>query len=471
MTGLLEKLEWQSLQKHCDDLNGENSIFSMSISMEALNWECFHPRVTDEIKDRLIKLSYACQLPERVEDLFQGKIVNVSANLPALHTQLRESPLADEYRENLNLMREISRKIQDKKWMGYTGKPIQNILHIGIGGSDLSQRLVCYALEKYTNTDLEIYFVANIDPHEMDRALKKLNPETTLVIIASKSFSTLETQMNMDSAMEWLKSPQAIQKQVVVITAYPEKIMQRYSDVLRANIIKIPLGIGGRYSIWSAMGLIAMIAIGYENFQDFLKGGHAMDEHFRYTPYEKNIPVLLGLFGVWNINFLHCETHAIIPYAERLRYLPVHLQQLDMESNGKSKTAFGEEIDYATGPVIWGGVGSNSQHSFHQLLHQGTHTIPVDFIMVQHSKEEMSRDQRFVWLNSNCQTQIQAMAKNPRCLVNLITLNGLTPYSLGALIALYEHKVFVQSQIWSVNPFDQPGVEEAKTLAKKMMLG
>lgn len=476
---LTESPEWQSLQTHYDTLTvnerlkKERAVFSMN--MEALNLSCFYPHVTEETQKKLIQLARASRLSEQIENLFQGKSVNVSENLPALHTAMREVNPSSDVQENLNKMREISDKIRQKRWLGYTGKPIQNILHIGIGGSDLSQRLTCHALEKYADTDITIQYTANIDPDDMESALKKSNPETTLIIIASKSFSTLETQMNTDRAMEWLQQSagkqnlfSVIQQQVIAITAYPDKIIQRY-PVARENILLIPLGIGGRYSIWSAMGLVLAIAVGFDHFKLFLAGAHSMDRHFRETPFEKNMPVMLALMGIWNINFFHCQTQGIIPYSERLFYLPAHLQQLDMESNGKSITISGEKVDYATGPVVWGGIGCNSQHSFHQLLHQGTHLVPIDFIMIQPSNENMKKDPRLLCLNSNCKAQVQTLSEKKSCFVNLIVLNDLTPYTLGSLMAFYEHKIFVQSQIWNINPFDQPGVEEAKLRAREMI--
>ncbi len=479
MRSLLTRPEWLALKTHCEELNFKNKENkkanelknSFILHTDALDLNCFYPHVTIQTQKLLTQLAIACELSEKVKNLFEGKIVNISENLAALHTQMRDDNPSLECQNNLEKIREVSEKIRNKKWLGYTGKPVEAILHIGIGGSDLCQRLTCHALDKYANPSIAIYFVANIDPEEMEGALKKLNPETTLIIMASKSFSTLETQMNMDRALQWLESPAAIQKQVIAVTAYADRITQRNPNVSAENILSVPLGIGGRYSIWSAMGLVLAVAIGFEQFKEFLHGAHVMDKHFRETPYEQNIPVMLALTGIWNINFFHCQTHAIIPYSERLFYFPNHLQQLDMESNGKSETIDGEKVNYATGPIVWGGIGCNSQHSFHQLLHQGTHLVPVDFVMINHSKEAMEKDPRLAWLNSNCKAQVQAMFNNPHCIVNLITLNTLTPYTLGALIALYEHKIFVQSQIWGVNPFDQPGVEEAKILAKKMMLG
>lgn len=478
MTSLINFPEWHVLQSHHASLKQKWPVSVelplVNITLDnALRLAGFYQNLTHETLHYLIDLANASHLKQGIENLFQGEIVNPSENLPALHTALRSENLSSDMQKNREKVRLFSDKIVRKAWLGYTGKPVKNILHIGIGGSDLGQRLTCQALEGYANLALsagiQLHFVANIDPDEMDMALKKLDPETTLIILASKSFSTLETQMNMDKAVAWMEVPQAIFQQIIVITAYPDRVLARYSHINLEYILTIPLGVGGRYSIWSAMGLVLSIWIGFENFEAFLNGAQAMDLHFRTVPFEQNIPVLMALMGIWNINFVGCGTQAIIPYAQRLSHFPAYLQQLDMESNGKSITISGETVNYATGPIIWGGVGSNSQHSFHQLLHQGTHTIPVDFIKVQSFDAEKQGDAYRHCLNVNCDTQAQVMANNPHCFVNMITLNGLTPFTLGALMALYEHKIFVQSQIWQINPFDQPGVEEAKVLAKKML--
>lgn len=475
MIKLSSRPEWHDLLNHAASLKNSDkqqkeqkdenaSLFSLD--MDALNVTCLYHHATKETQNRLVQLADASALSEKISDLFLQKPVNVSENLPASHTVLRDDITSPEIQATYENMRQISEKITQHTWLGYTGKPIQDIIHIGIGGSDLSQRLTCQALHHFATSTIPIHFVANIDPDEMDDILKKCHPETTLVIMASKSFVTLETCINFDHAVQWLSDSRAIQTQIIAITAYPERAQKRY-PIPSEHILTIPLGIGGRYSIWSAMGLALMITIGFENFNAFLHGAHAMDKHFRYTPLEENIPVMLALMGIWNINFAHCQTHALIPYSQRLAYLPMYLQQLDMESNGKSMTAHNESIDYATGPIVWGGIGSNSQHSFHQLLHQGTHAVSVDFLMVA-LEENKKYDQRRYWLNGNCSAQVQTLSKNPRCFVNLITLKELTPYTLGALLALYEHKIYAQSCIWEINPFDQPGVEEAKRVAQEL---
>ncbi len=470
MTSITQSTEWQILKKHCDELTRSKTEFKnplLSLSIEPLSIDCFYQQTTLKTQEYLINLAQKVNLSERIEDLFQGKPINVSENRAALHTALRDIPnLRPEVKDCLQKMRNISEKIRHQDWLGYTGKPIQSILHIGIGGSDLSQRLTVHALKKYALSHLDIHFAANIDPEEMESILPKLDPETTLIIVASKSFSTKETQINLERAIQWLNNPEAVMSQVIAITACPEKILAQY-NILPENILPIWDWVGGRYSIWSAMGLVLMIVIGYENFCDFLRGAYVMDQHFRTTSFEKNIPVMLALMGIWNINFFHCQTHAIIPYAYQLKHLLPHLQQLEMESNGKSMTVTSKKVDYATGAILWGGVGSNSQHSFHQLLYQGSHLAPVDFITIKNENTDMRRR----LLNANCHAQIQALLKNePTAFIHLITLNDLTPYTLGALLAMYEHKVFVQSQIWDINPFDQPGVELGKKLLQEMLI-
>ncbi len=466
MTKLTISPAWKNLALHREEISNLKSQPNeplFSLSTDALSMDCFYQKATLQTKQYLIELAKQACLPERIEDLFQGKPLNISEKRAALHTALRDTEnLRPEIKNCLDRMRQMSEKIRSKSWIGYTGKPIQSILHIGIGGSDLSQRLTVSALKKYRDSDIDIHFVANIDPEEIDDTLLDLNPETTLVIVASKSFSTKETQMNFEKAMKWLSHPEAISCQVIAVTACAEKAL--HYNLSSENILPIWDWVGGRYSIWSAMGFVLMIAIGYEHFIQFLKGAHAMDDHFRATPFENNIPVMLALMGIWSINFFHCQTKAIIPYSHQLTHLLAHLQQLEMESNGKSKTILGEQVDYATGSILWGGVGCNSQHSFHQLLHQGTHLLPIDFITIENNDNFSSH-----WLRVNCLAQIQAILKNSQSFIHLINLKALTPYTLGSLMALYEHKVFVQSQVWQINPFDQPGVELGKGLAHKVL--
>jgi len=484
MVKLTDSPQWHELEAHAHMLKlpeHERNRFTgknlFLIETEMLSLDYSRHCLTDKTKKLLIQLAEACDLKSKVKALFQGEPVNISENLPALHTALRDFEVSSliyhgkdilvDIRQCFKRIQNISEKIRCKKWLGYSGKPITDIVHIGVGGSDLSQRMTCYALKPYSDLTVNIHFTANIDPDEMEEVLQKLHPETTLFIIASKSFSTQETLLNGDRAAAWLGSHAAARAQILAITACPEKAVERYGMPIE-NVLPVWAWVGGRYSIWSAMGLILAISIGFDHFEAFLKGAHAMDKHFQAMPFEKNMPVILALMGIWNINFFDCQTHAIIPYSQRLLYLVNHLQQLDMESNGKSLTALGEPVNYATGPIVWGGIGCNSQHSFHQLLHQGTHQTPVDFIVVEKDNQELHCQK--AWLNANCQAQIEALTRRrwPYA-INLITLKSLTPYTLGALMALYEHKIFVQSQIWGINPFDQPGVEESKQLASKIM--
>lgn len=470
MTHLTISAAWKKLERHRREIERNLNVSPkkplFSLSHENLLLDCFYQKANLHTQQYLIELAKQENLLERIEDLFQGKPLNVSENRSALHTALRDLPnLRPEVQDCLNKMCYISEKIRCQNWLGYTGKSIKSILHIGIGGSDLSQRLTVHALKKYVSHDFDIHFVANVDPDEMDHILPKLDPETTLIIVASKSFSTKETQMNLEKAIQWLGNPKAVLCQVIAVTAKPEKILEKHALNIQ-NILPIWDWVGGRYSIWSAMGLILMIAIGYQNFLDFLKGAHEMDKHFRYTPFEKNVPVMLALMGIWTANFFDCQTHAIIPYSHRLTHLLPHLQQLEMESNGKSITIHGEKVNYSTSAILWGGVGCNSQHSFHQLLHQGTHHTPIDFIVTASQNED---DNHTRLLKTNCHAQIKALLQHEKSFIHLITLNDITPATLGALMAMYEHKVFTQSQIWNLNPFDQPGVELGKNISLEVL--
>jgi glucose-6-phosphate isomerase len=336
-----------------------------------------------------------------------------------------------------------------------------DIVNIGIGGPDLGPVLVTDALTSYQSEKLQCHFISNVDPEQINTLFKKLDPKMTLFIVSSKSFNTLETLTNAQIAKDW----SGIKENFLAVTAEAERAIT--FGILPENIFTIWDWVGGRYSVWSAVGLPIAIMIGMDQFREFLAGAHSMDHHFQSTPFEKNMPVISALVGIWYINFWNAHTQAIIPYTNALQYLPAYLQQLDMESNGKSVRKDGTPVDYDTGPIIWGGVGCNSQHAFHQLLYQGTRFVPIDFIA--------SRDKEF--LLASCLSQAQALLQgktekesyktisgNHPC--NLLTCEQLTPFALGALLALYEHKVFVQGAIWGINSFDQWGVELGKQLLK-----
>ncbi|MEX1237824.1 MAG: glucose-6-phosphate isomerase, partial [Pseudomonadales bacterium] len=433
----------------------------------------------------------ANELPHRVQLMMLGDIVNTTENRRALHTLLRTranqvpEQLTDEARkvqDTLARMEAIADAIRSGNWTGYNDTRIRNIIHIGIGGSYLGPRMVAEALTPYASTGITCHYVANVDGHHIDKVLKDLSPEETLVIIASKTFTTLETRVNADSVRQWLltKIPEAdLGRHVIAVTNNLEAATR--FGINEGNLLPLWEWVGGRYSLWSAVGLPIAITHGFKTFRALLDGAAAMDRHFDEAPWPDNMPMMLALLGIWYHNFHGAQSHAILPYDHRLRLLPAHLQQLDMESNGKSVTGTGVPVSWNTGPVIWGGEGTNGQHAFHQLLHQGTRFVGIDFILPL--KPHHKRPEHHDWLVANCFAQSQALMQGRgykeiegdpdtrahRAMPgnrpsNTILMDKLTPETLGALISLYEHKVFCQAMIWHINPFDQWGVELGKEL-------
>lgn len=439
--------------------------------------------------------------------MFAGKKINSTEHRSVLHVALRaprgKTLVVDGHDINrdvhavLDRIQAFTESVRSGNWLGYTGKPITDIINIGIGGSDLGPEMVCRALRTYIHPRLKLHFVANVDGHDLDAALQNVNPETTLFIIASKTFTTAETMMNAHSARRWfLKSGNEadLPKHFVAVSTNTDAVKTFGIDP--ANMFQFWDWVGGRYSVWSAIGLPVALAVGYERFAEFLAGAHAMDEHFRTAPLERNMPVLLGLIGVWYRNFFDTDSVSIAPYHQDLGQFPAYLQQLEMESNGKRVTKDGTPVDVATCPVIWGDVGTNGQHAYFQLLHQGTDVIPVDFITALKPRHDLIGHHAALLANCFAQSEAfmrgktedevrtelhsQGMAADEiEALVphkifpgnrpsNTILLDALTPSALGALIALYEHKVFVQGVIWGVNSFDQWGVELGKVLAKNI---
>lgn len=509
---ILETLpEWSLLKKHQPTIAGKHlrELFTQdperfqTFSLEAAglfldyskNW------IIPETLHYLCQLAVARGLPEKIQALFQGDLVNSTENQPALHPLLRNvSRSSKELDETLTKMAAYAEKIAQKQWKGYTGLPITDIVNIGIGGSHLGPQLVCEALTAFQSIPLRCHFVSNADYQNLHTVLQTLNPETTLFIISSKSFQTKETLLNAKTAQQWLinKSNQPLknlQPQFLAVTAMPKFAID--FGIHEKNIFTLPKAVGGRYSVWSAIGLPIVLSMGMENFQQFLSGAYAMDMHFISADFSQNMPVILALLGIWQINFFDTKTHAILPYCEQLKKLPAYLQQLEMESNGKSVTQSGEKIHYHTSPVIWGEIGTNGQHAFHQLLHQGTQVVPADFILPLENTHTFTEHHHL--LVSSCFSQSQALMQGktwseayqelttlgyseetakqlaPHCVLpgnrpsNTILLPRLTPFSLGALLALYEHKVFTQSVIWDINCFDQWGVELGKQLADKIL--
>jgi glucose-6-phosphate isomerase len=457
-------------------------------------------RVTDETLGLLRELARQSGLPERIEAMFTGQKINITENRAVLHVALRAPRDADirvdgvnvvpAVHEVLDRMAEFADRIRNRTWLGHTGKPIVNIVNIGIGGSDLGPVMAYEALRHYTDRGLTLRFVSNVDGTDFAEATHDLDPAETLFIVASKTFTTLETMTNANTARDWLlaalNDKSAIAKHFVALSTNSDAVSAFGIDVM--NMFGFWDWVGGRYSMDSAIGLSTMIAIGPQAFREMLDGFHAMDEHFRTAPLEQNLPAILGLLTVWYADFFGAQTQAVLPYDQYLKRFPAYLQQLTMESNGKHVTLAGDTVDYATSPVYWGEPGTNGQHSFYQLIHQGTELIPADFLGFTHSLNPLGDHHDL--LNANVFAQGEALAfgktaeqvkaeGTPNWLVphrvfdgnrpsNTMLLDQLTPFALGSLIALYEHSVFVQGTVWSINSFDQWGVELGKVLAKKV---
>ncbi len=494
--------EWQALTEHFslnqqislkqlwnEDANRfqQYSARAAGILLDYSNNHCRHETIS-----LLLKLAERAGLPDAIDALFSGQQVNVSENTPALHTALRnfsdkklfindgQHEILAPIRQTLSDMRFLSDRIRQGRYCGFSGEPLKHIVHIGIGGSHLGPEMVLQALSAvHPQADLDFHFVANLDVSEINHCLRRCHPENTLFIVASKSFRTRETLVNLRHALDWLRAAgadaNAISQQVIAVSAAEvDSVFQPLLGDHTPPILCLPLWdwVSGRYSVWSAIGLSIAVAFGMSVFEDFLKGAHAMDLHLSTTDLAANLPVILGLLSVWYTNFFHCQSQAIIPYHQNLALLPAYLQQLHMESLGKRVSRTGEPLDYATGGVIWGGVGTNSQHSFHQLLLQGTHLIPCDFILPLKTPEHEA-------MVANCLAQSDVFtsgyeatgehAQQQRIIGNrahnLLMLDDIDASSLGALLALYEHKVYVQSVIWQINPFDQWGIQRGKQLA------
>jgi glucose-6-phosphate isomerase len=462
--------------------------------------------ITAQTRDLLVGLANEVDLKGAIKALFEGEIINASENRPALHTALRR-PVGDRLLVNgvnvmpdvhkvLNQITDLVGRIHDGLWRGYTEKPITDVVNIGIGGSFLGPELVSEALLSYAQKGVRCHYLANIDGSEFHELTMKLRAETTLFIVSSKSFNTLETLKNAQAARAWYLAQGGSEAELYrhFIAVSSNNAAAVAFGIREENIFPMWDWVGGRYSLWSAIGLPIALAIGMSNFKELLSGAYSMDQHFQSAPFEQNMPVLLALLGVWYGNFWGAQSHAILPYDHYLRNITKHLQQLDMESNGKSVRQDGTPVSTDTGPVIWGGVGCNGQHAYHQLLHQGTQLIPADFIVPVVSFNPVSDHHQ--WLYANCLSQSQALmlgktraeaeaelrdkgaseedvqklashkvipGNRPS---NTLVVERISPRRLGALVALYEHKVFVQSVVWGINAFDQWGVELGKELGK-----
>ena len=458
-------------------------------------------RITEETLTLLRQLAHESGLKERIAAMFRGDKINVSENRAVLHVALRAPPdarimydgqnVVPDVHAVLDKMADFSGRLRGGEWKGHTGKRIRNVINIGIGGSDLGPVMAYEALHHYSDRAMTFRFVSNVDGTDFAEAVRDLDPAETLFIVSSKTFTTLETMTNAHTARGWLltdlKDESAIAKHFVAVSTNAQEVARFGIDT--ANMFGFWDWVGGRYSMDSAIGLSTMLAIGPENFRAMLSGFHDMDEHFRSAPFERNLPVLMGLLGVWYADFFGAQTVAVLPYEQYLKRFPAYLQQLTMESNGKHVTIDGVRVDYDTGPIYWGEPGTNGQHSFYQLIHQGTRLIPCDFIAFAHALNPLGRHHDILLANVFAQTEALAFGKTaeevkaegtPDWLVphrlfegnrpsNTLLLDALTPAALGKLVALYEHIVFTQGTIWQIDSFDQWGVELGKALAQKII--
>ena len=502
---------WKALERHYDQLRGVHlrELFAgdptrgerLAAEGAGLYLDFSKNRITDETVGLLVQLAVETGLAERMEAMFRGDRINVSENRAVLHVALRMPREASllvegvdvvaEVHEVLDRMGAFAERVRSGEWLGFTGKPIRNVVNIGIGGSDLGPVMAYEALRYYSARDLTFRFVSNVDSTDFVEATRDLAPEETLFIVCSKSFRTLETMTNARSARDWalagLQDEAAIARHFVAVSTNAAGVAAFGCDT--ANIFGFWDWVGGRYSMGSAIGLSTMIAVGPERFRDLLGGFHAMDVHFRTAPFERNLPVLMGLLAVWYGDFFDAQTAGVMPYSQYLKRFPAYLQQLTMESNGKHVTLDGVPVDYETGAVYWGEPGTNGQHSFYQLIHQGTKLIPLDLIGFAKSLNPLRDHHDLLTANVFAQAEALAFGKTeeevrgegtPEEVVphrvfegnrpsNVILAEQLTPHALGALVALYEHSVFTQGTVWGIDSFDQWGVELGKMLAQRII--
>ena len=508
---------WQALTAH----QAENLTIAQLFQANPQRFSQYHVNFEDQILVDFSKnavnettlallqqLAEECGLAQAKEAMFSGEKINYTENRAVLHTALRNrsntpvlvdgKDVMPEVNAVLAKMKAFCQRVISGEWKGYTGKAITDVINIGIGGSDLGPYMVTEALRPYKN-HLNVHFVSNVDGTHIAETLKKVNPETTLVLVASKTFTTQETMTNAHSARDWLlsaaKDESAVAKHFVALSTNAKEVEKFGIDT--ANMFEFWDWVGGRYSLWSAIGLSIALSIGFEQFEQLLSGAHAMDNHFRHAPAEKNIPTILALIGIWNSNFLGAETEALLPYDQYLHRFAAYFQQGNMESNGKYVGRDGKVVNYQTGPIVWGEPGTNGQHAFYQLIHQGTKIIPCDFIAPAQTHNPLSDHHEKLLSNFFAQTEALAFGKSKQAVeeeflaagkslesvkeivpfkvftgnkpTNSILLQKITPYSLGALIAMYEHKIFVQGVIFNIYSFDQWGVELGKQLANRIL--
>ena len=507
---LTSRTEWKALAAHHETMRGVHlrELFAkdpqrgerLVAEAAGLYLDYSKQRVTDETLRLLLDLARACGVRARVDAMFAGEKINVTEGRAVLHVALRAprgtrivvdgEDVVPGVHAVLDRMAEFAGRVRGGAWTGFTGRPIRNIVNIGIGGSDLGPAMATDALRWYRDPRLTLRFVSNVDGADFVAATHGLDPAETLFIVSSKTFTTIETLTNARTARAWcvraLGDERAVAKHFVAVSTAESEV--RKFGIDPANMFPFWDWVGGRYSMWSAIGLSLMVAIGPERFRELLAGAHAMDEHFRTTPFERNLPVVLALLGIWYDDFFRAETQAVLPYSHDLGRLPAYLQQLDMESNGKHVDLDGRPVDYQTGPVVWGQPGTNGQHAYFQLLHQGTKLVPCDFIGFLRDLDDVGEHHPLLVANLFAQTEALAFGKTAEQVAaegvpafqvphrtfegnrpsNTILAERLTPAVLGALVALYEHKVFVQGAIWRVNSFDQWGVELGKALATRI---
>jgi glucose-6-phosphate isomerase len=519
MSKLTTSDAWQALQAHFEQIRGQHmrQLFAddpsrverFSLQLDDLLLDFSKNRITADTLQLLLQLATACDVPGWIKRMFSGEFINHTEHRAVLHVALRNrsnrpiqvqgQDVMPEVNAMLHKMREFTEQVRSGAWRGFSGEKITDIVNIGVGGSDLGPVMASEALRPFASRALRMHFVANVDENEITDALEGLNPQTTLFIIVSKTFTTQETLTNAQTARDWFLA------QHPDTTAIARHFVAVSDNIKAANKFGIPTHnlfkmwdwVGGRYSMWSAVGLAIACAIGMDNFELLLQGAHDMDEHFRTAPLEQNMPVILALLGIWYNNFFEAQTYAVLPYDQHLRYLPDYLRQADMESNGKSVDRDGNEVDYSTGPIVFGSVGISGQHAFYQLIHQGKKLIPLDIIAAAVDHKSLPKHHDILMANAFAQAEafmrgkteaearveLQSEGLTGEALEklipykvfsgnkpsNLMLFRTLDPRTLGRLIALYEHKIFVQGIIWNINSFDQWGVELGKQLAKTVL--
>ncbi len=512
---LLELPAWKALSAHWLDVRDVHmrDLFDadptrfekFSVKFNDILLDFSKNRITQQTVDLLAELARESELEKWIEKMFSGESINHTEKRAALHTALRNrkdraikvegQDVMPAIHQALDKMQFISDTVRNGEWQGFSGRNIIDVVNLGVGGSDLGPVMVTEALHPYGKSGLRVYFVSNVDPSHICDTLRNLNPETTLFIVSSKSFTTQDTIANAKTARDWLletaRDDTAVQKHFIAVAANTEAAVE--FGIAEENILEMWDWVGGRYSLWSSIGISIAIYIGMDRFKALLEGAFEMDEHFRTAPFEKNIPVIMAMLGIWYNNFFDADTYAVLPYDQHLHRFPAFLQQVDMESNGKSVTRSGKPTDYSTGPILWGELGITGQHAFYQSLHQGTKLVPTDFIVPIESLNPVGQHHTILLANFFAQTQALTRGRTEEEAIteleaegmsdedinrlspykvfkgnkpsNTILFRALTPRTLGSLIAMYEHKIFVQGVIWEINSFDQWGVELGKQLA------